>query len=636
MGVDLSESFFTRFSNWRRRKNKIAEDERAAFFDEEIESIQLFFSFLCPEENVLFRKSDGLGSVTDGIVFLPEKITFFKEFELNRKVYLHKALVAAIVRRHRIYFIEGWTEKKQRAFQIRALKGLIDRYLRIELDSYESFFSELFIAIKKDNYKKEKNDHVFKQWTKNCGILDSTLAGYQIISGIKSLYVENGDIHMSRLSYYPMAELMLYCSLMTTRSTEASSSDLMEMKRKSQSYETEIEGKNISGVDLKVVDLDKKKEQENPIMHSFETLHTADEYQGGYRVSDASDELADHQNALNELHLESVTRSGDQASSVYRAFIDGLIEVRDSASKQAKGLPSTCYPEWDYKKQVLKKDHCRLYFPKKSTFPELGNEKDWEIMLAEKYSSEVAKWKKKIEAVVNTEVWVNRQWSGVEVDLEAYINFRGDVARGQCKEAPLYLNQKKAITDTTCLFLFDQSFSTDSWVQNRRVLDIELEAIGLTGLLTDSFLKSVAIAGTWSETRNHCYFNLYKDFRENWSNFYQGAKEIAPQGYTRLGPSIRHAIEELSQINARQRLLVILTDGKPTDYDRYEGLYGIEDVRNAVSSAEQSGVFVKALAIEKKNTAHLEQIFGKGRYEVINDVKNFSEVLLKFLLEAMS
>ena len=323
-------------------------------------------------------------------------------------------------------------------------------------------------------------------------------------------------------------------------------------------------------------------------------------------------------------------------NSVGHSFIDGFIEMLDSASKKPKGLPSITYPEWDYKKAVLKKDHCRLYFPKRKDVIEKKIGPVWKDSLREKYFGEISKWEKKIAAIVNTENWINRQWSGVELDIESYINFRGDVNRGNFKEMPLYLNQKRATLDTACLLLFDQSFSTDSWVQNKRVLDIELDAIGLTGLLTSEFIEQVAIAGTWSETRNHCFYSLYKDFSQDWSKFYQVTDQIEPQGYTRLGPAIRHSVEKLCAVKARKRILIILTDGKPTDYDRYEGRYGIEDVRNALSTATASGIYTKALAIEKSNAAHLAQIFGKGRYMVLNDVKKFPESLLEILLSAVN
>ena len=69
-------------------------------------------------------------------------------------------------------------------------------------------------------------------------------------------------------------------------------------------------------------------------------------------------------------------------------------------------------------------------------------------------------------------------------------------------------------------------------------------------------------------------------------NFFRHAQSIEPSGYTRLGPAIRHSTYRLSQLNSKNKLLILLTDGKPTDYDRYEGRYGIEDIHNAIVVAK--------------------------------------------------
>ena len=54
-----------------------------------------------------------------------------------------------------------------------------------------------------------------------------------------------------------------------------------------------------------------------------------------------------------------------------------------------------------------------------------------------------------------------------------------------------------------------------------------------------------------------------------------------PGGNTRIGAGIRHAAAKLSERPNRQKLLLVLTDGKPNDVDHYEGRFGIEDTRRA-------------------------------------------------------
>lgn len=57
---------------------------------------------------------------------------------------------------------------------------------------------------------------------------------------------------------------------------------------------------------------------------------------------------------------------------------------------------------------------------------------------------------------------------------------------------------------------------------------------------------------------------------------------LEPGRYTRMGAAIRHTAAELCQRANRHRLLLVLSDGKPSDSDYYEGRYAIEDTRRAI------------------------------------------------------
>ena len=104
---------------------------------------------------------------------------------------------------------------------------------------------------------------------------------------------------------------------------------------------------------------------------------------------------------------------------------------------------------------------------------------------------------------------------------------------------------------------------------------------------------------------------------------------MVPRGYTRLGPAIRHATSLLRQCSARQKVLLILTDGKPTDYDGYEGRYGIEDMRKACQEAETLQISTKAFAIEKAAKHYFPQMFYS--YEILSDPTSLPESLIQTL-----
>ncbi|MHB1247423.1 MAG: VWA domain-containing protein, partial [Sulfuriferula sp.] len=92
---------------------------------------------------------------------------------------------------------------------------------------------------------------------------------------------------------------------------------------------------------------------------------------------------------------------------------------------------------------------------------------------------------------------------------------------------------------------------------------------------------------------------------------------ISPAYYTRMGAAIRHATEILGRQKARERLLLLLTDGKPNDADHYEGRYGIEDTRKALIAARQQGLRPFCVTVDQEAHEYLPHIFGKNNFIII-------------------
>jgi nitric oxide reductase NorD protein len=104
-----------------------------------------------------------------------------------------------------------------------------------------------------------------------------------------------------------------------------------------------------------------------------------------------------------------------------------------------------------------------------------------------------------------------------------------------------------------------------------------------------------------------------------------------PKGYTRLGPAIRHASTSLDNEKANHKLIVLITDGKPTDMDAYEGRRGIEDVRMALKETELKRIHTWAMAIEASDKNYFKSMF--SNYSLVSDPENFADELVKLLLK---
>ena len=74
-------------------------------------------------------------------------------------------------------------------------------------------------------------------------------------------------------------------------------------------------------------------------------------------------------------------------------------------------------------------------------------------------------------------------------------------------------------------------------------------------------------------------------------------------------------------MQARTKLLITLSDGKPDDYsDEYRGEYGIEDTRQALIEAHRAGVKPFCITIDREARDYLPHMYGAVNWTLIDDV----------------
>lgn len=574
--MDLGEKLFEKISNWRRRK--VAEDRRA--FQYELSECDKALSLLIQpffEEPIEIHAAKTSGVV--GLSFyLPSAISFFDDRKRNRDLFVHQSLMMAGAQKLNLIWPKDIVNDENRREHFVKNQQLITQSVQ---ELYPQFL----------NFQKE--------------LLRDFLPLPQAIQHHWLLWGGLSSGAIVRSNQEPLGET-------GNRSSKETPADI----------ETTFEREE--------VDLD--KEQFSPITHSFEKMETADEYQGGARATDGSDELEQHAEALRELKLKKVTRSGEAAASFLNSDVQSGTEFESSENKW--GEPSqeiVFYPEWHWKKKTHMAKHCRLLISTAATGASGSHLKE---TLLQNHATAIRKYKQQLLQLCNQRKWCNQQLEGSEFDIDAYVRHITDVRNKSCSSGRLYLNQLLRTKDYQVLVLLDLSLSTDSFVEGRRVLDVELEAAGLIGLLAENSNDNTIVAGTYSETRHKCYFEYLKHENENWGRFYERASSVTPRGYTRLAPAIRHATEILRQSSAKKKLLLLLTDGKPTDYDGYEGRYGIEDIRKACREAQRLQIITKAFAVEKAAKYYFPQMF--GRFEILANPEKMPESLVRTFIQSRS
>ncbi len=312
--------------------------------------------------------------------------------------------------------------------------------------------------------------------------------------------------------------------------------------------------------------------------------------------------------AAKDLDKISVARDDKATASKVRFDLD----LPSASSDDAPLGEGVLLPEWHYKKQVMQPGHCRLQ-------PMIAHRAE-PCALPQHLAATARRLRSQFEALTPAKVWLKGQFDGSELDLDACVQFTADRMSGlTAREQGLYKTHHYRDRDLSCLLLADLSLSTDAWVSDHaRVIDVIKdslflfsEALGATG---DRF----GLYGFSSLKRENIRFHVIKDFEEKYNAEVRGRiNAVKPGYYTRMGAAIRHSSELLAKQRTTQRLLLILTDGKPNDLDQYEGRYGVEDTRMALIEARKMGLRPFCVTIDEKANSYLPHLFGIGGYVVI-------------------
>jgi nitric oxide reductase NorD protein len=184
----------------------------------------------------------------------------------------------------------------------------------------------------------------------------------------------------------------------------------------------------------------------------------------------------------------------------------------------------------------------------------------------------------------------------------------------------------------------DVSGSTNESVVERRtdvrqVIEVEKTALLLASEALDALGDHYAILTFASHGAHDVRVAAIKDFAErNGDAVRARISAITPDGNTRLGAAIRHATALLAEQPVGHRLLLILSDGKPSDTDRYFEAYGVEDTRQAILEARTNGVFPFCLAVSSEQApAYLTHIFGPAGHAVLVNPEHLPDALLRVI-----
>ena len=510
---------------------------------------------------------------------LPESLAIFEEKSLNYDLYIWLAVLAA----HHSGSFTHWAQDNQ-ALVIDILEkfpALQGRYQRL---------AEAFVASRADIESLPQAEKEMEQAIVKAILNPGSVSEFPLVNfAPKPVY------------------LWLYPS---------SSADDLAMPVY-QEVDEEKEAEDQENKAVKKAETSRKKaertdspaEKEGMMIFRLESLFSWSEFSKLDRGCDDSDDEDNAAETADDLDKITLAKEQEQQRSAQIKIDLDLPSASEDDIPLGDGLK---LPEWDYKSHTLVDDRCLLQpmLPKGA--------------VAQKLPIRLQKLAKTIQAqfeqLRSVRYWLKAEPQGEELDLSAWLDFHVESKISPTPQRGLYKSFRGNNRDLSCLLLADLSMSTDAHLNDEaRVIDVVQDSMLLFGEALESVGDNFAMYGFSSVKRHHVRFTMLKNFNERYDDQIRGRiQAIKPGFYTRMGAAIRQATKVINEQRSSEKLLLIITDGKPNDIDHYEGRFGIEDTHEAISEAKRLGIKPFCITIDTDAQDYLPYLFGSDGFTVIH------------------
>lgn len=297
-------------------------------------------------------------------------------------------------------------------------------------------------------------------------------------------------------------------------------------------------------------------------------------------------------------------------------------QVANPRAMETENAPQLAWhqPEWDCEAESYRPDWVTVF---ESAQPA------GDAALIDRLLDKHARLAKQLKRVVDMlkpqqHVRVRFQEDGSELDLDVAIRALVDYRSGATPDPRIHFSHTHDGRDISVMLLLDLSQSVNASPQGSgsTILELSREAVTLLAWATAALGDPFAIAGFASNTRHDVRYFHFKGFTEPWGDEVK-ARLAGMQGglSTRMGAALRHAGHYLSRRASAKKLLLILTDGEPSDVDVDDPQHLREDARKAVEELTGKGVATFCMSLDPRADEYVARIFGDSGYMVLDRVE---------------
>jgi nitric oxide reductase NorD protein len=291
------------------------------------------------------------------------------------------------------------------------------------------------------------------------------------------------------------------------------------------------------------------------------------------------------------------------------------------------------YPEWDRGTQQY-----RLNAVLVRSGPAEEGDAEWSLAMRVERAALVRRVRQRFEALRARRTRLGQQKDGDELDLSASVRTLVDIRTGGPVDDRWYIAVRPARRPIAIALLADVSGSTETPVTGtQRVIDVEKVALLLASEALDALGDPYTMLTFASRGARNVRVLTIKEFGEPSDDVVRRrVSGMRPHGNTRMGAAVRHATALLLRQNAGHRLLLILSDGRPSDQDGYHEQYGIEDTRQAVLEARAHDVFPFCLTVDWEGADYLPRIFGDSGHTILRHADQLPLALLQVVRQLLA
>ncbi|MEP7338731.1 MAG: VWA domain-containing protein [Acidobacteriota bacterium] len=328
------------------------------------------------------------------------------------------------------------------------------------------------------------------------------------------------------------------------------------------------------------------------------------------------------------------SQSNEESTPTDSDLLNELMNAETSEQELQEGDEVFFYDEWDRELGDHRAKWCRVI-----QRDNRKGQRDFVEQVRARYSGVISSIRHQFQMLKPESLRkIKGELDGEDFDLQAVIEHYVDrKTTGRASER-LYIRRIRRERDVAVSFLLDMSSSTARTITRhpnqpytrpgQKIIDIEKQGLVLMSEALEAVGDAYSISGFTSEGRRNVKYFVIKRFGEKYSpDVERRIGGITYHNNTRLGAAIRHAIAGLERQDARTKLLIILSDGRPYDHDYGDSRYAREDTKMALRQSKIAGITPFCITIDRESEAELKDLYGEIGYTIIDDVMSLPERL---------